>query len=100
MLAAALVARAQGHDDAITSLLLALVILLPVAKLAGTVTEKPGQPAAMGEPLAVLILGNLELVGVTGVAFLKTDAGLEISRSWALSSYSLGSASMPAWRIS
>ncbi len=78
MLAAALLTGAQGHDDAITSLLLALVILLPVAKLAGTVAEKLGQPAVMGELLAGLILGNLEQVGVTGIAFLKTDAGLEI----------------------
>jgi len=78
MFVGALLAGAQGHDDTITSLLLALVILLPVAKLAGTVAEKMGQPAVMGELLAGLILGNLDLVGFAGIAFLKTDAGLEI----------------------
>ncbi|MBM2805041.1 MAG: Na+/H+ antiporter [Deltaproteobacteria bacterium] len=77
-LAGAALAGAQGHDDAITSLLLALVILLPVAKLSGIFAEKLGQPAVMGELMAGLILGNLGLVGFTGIDFLKTDAGLEI----------------------
>ena len=39
----------QGHGDSATSLLLALVILLPSAKLAGLAAEKLGQPAVIGE---------------------------------------------------
>src|SRR6266545_4870571 len=69
---------AQGHDDAISDLLLALVILLPLAKLAGMSAEKLAQPAVMGELIAGLILGNLSLLGFDSLDFLKTDPGLEI----------------------
>lgn len=78
VLVSVLIIGAQGHDDAITSLLLALVILLPLAKLAGSFSERLGQPAVMGELLAGLILGNLGLLGFAQLDFLKTDGGLEI----------------------
>ena len=78
ILASVVFAGAQGHGDAINDLLLALVILLPVAKLAGMLAEKLAQPAVMGELLAGLILGNLSLLGMDGLIFLKTDTGLEI----------------------
>ena len=78
ILASVVFAGAQGHGDALNDLLLALVILLPVAKLAGMLAEKLAQPAVMGELLAGLILGNLSLLGMDGLIFLKTDTGLEI----------------------
>jgi Kef-type K+ transport system membrane component KefB len=78
VLFAVTVLGAQGHDDAISDLLLALVILLPLAKLAGTSAEKLAQPAVMGELIAGLILGNLSLLGFDSLDFLKTDPGLEI----------------------
>ncbi len=59
-------------------LLLALFILLPVAKLGGWLVEKFGQPAVLGELLAGMLLGNLGLVGLDGLEYLKTDVGLEI----------------------
>src|SRR6266542_7026454 len=71
-------AGAEGNEEAISNLLLALVILLPVAKLAGALAEKLAQPAVMGELIAGLILGNLSLVGFESLNFLKTDAGLEM----------------------
>jgi Kef-type K+ transport system membrane component KefB len=71
-------AGAEGHGEAISNLLLALVILLPVAKLAGAFAEKLEQPAVMGELIAGLILGNLSLFGFDSLNFLKTDAGLEM----------------------
>ena len=78
ILASVVFAGAQGHGDAINDLLLALVILLPVAKLAGMLAEKLAQPAVMGELIAGLILGNLGLLGIDDLVFLKTDGGLEI----------------------
>jgi Kef-type K+ transport system membrane component KefB len=78
ILASVVFAGAQGHGDAINDLLLALVILLPVAKLAGMLVEKLAQPAVMGELVAGLILGNLSLLGINDLMFLKTDGGLEI----------------------
>ena len=78
ILASVVFAGAQGHGDAINDLLLALVILLPVAKLAGMLAEKLAQPAVMGELVAGLMLGNLSLLGIDDLIFLKTDGGLEI----------------------
>ena len=73
-----LLTGAADHDSTMSKLLLALVILLPVAKLAGLVAEKLTQPAVMGELFAGLILGNLSLLGLDGLDFLKADAALEI----------------------
>lgn len=69
---------AQGAADSMSLLLLALVILLPFAKLAGLTAEKLGQPAVMGELLAGMLLGNVGLVGLHGLDYLKTDAAVEI----------------------
>jgi Kef-type K+ transport system membrane component KefB len=73
-----LLGGAADHDGAIGNLLLALVILLPIAKLAGLLAEKLAQPAVTGELVAGLILGNLTLFGFDDLNFLKTDGGLEI----------------------
>ena len=69
---------AEGHGEAINNLLLALLILLPVAKLAGAAAEKLAQPAVLGELIAGLFLGNLSLLGFDSVNFLKDDPGLEM----------------------
>jgi len=69
---------AGDSEESIKPLLLALVILLPAAKVSGWVLEKFGQPAVLGELLAGMLLGNLSLVGFTGLDYLKSDAGLEI----------------------
>jgi Kef-type K+ transport system membrane component KefB len=68
----------QEQEDLIKPLLLALVILLPVAKVAGWLVEKLGQPAVLGELLAGMLLGNLSLVGFHALDYLKTDLGFEI----------------------
>jgi Kef-type K+ transport system membrane component KefB len=78
LLAAALLQGAQGHDDPISGVLLALVVLLPSAKLGGWIAEKIGQPAVMGELAAGMVIGNLGLVGLHGLEYLKTDSALEI----------------------
>ena len=62
-------------------LLLALVILLPCAKLAALAAEKLGQPAVMGELIAGVLLGNLGLIGLHGLDYLKTDPALDILAS-------------------
>ncbi len=69
---------AAGHGDGLSHLLLALVILLPAAKLAGAVAERWGQPAVLGELVAGLIIGNLSLLGFGGLDYLKTDPGLDL----------------------
>jgi Kef-type K+ transport system membrane component KefB len=69
---------AGDSEDSIKPLLLALVILLPAAKVSGWIVEKFGQPAVLGELLAGMALGNLGLVGFNGLDYLKNDSGLEI----------------------
>jgi Kef-type K+ transport system membrane component KefB len=69
---------AGDSEDSIKPLLLALVILLPAAKVSGWIVEKFGQPAVLGELLAGMALGNLGLVGFSGLDYLKNDPGLEI----------------------
>lgn len=81
VLLTAVLLGAQGHGDSMASLLLALIILLPSAKLAGLAAEKIGQPAVLGELIAGMILGNLGLFGLHGLEYLKTDAAVEILAS-------------------
>ena len=69
---------AAGHGDGLSDLLLALVVLLPAAKFSGALAERWGQPAVLGELVAGLIIGNLSVLGVGGLDYLKTDPGLEM----------------------
>lgn len=69
---------AQGHEELMGSLLLALVVLLPMAKLAGLGAESIGQPAVMGELVAGMILGNLALFDFHALEYLKTDPAVEV----------------------
>src|SRR3990172_8463494 len=81
LLSVPLILGVGGNGDATSLLLLALVVLLPSAKLAGMAAERLAQPAVLGELLAGMILGNLGLAGFYGLDYLKTDAALEILAS-------------------
>ncbi len=72
---------AEGHENGMAPLLLALVILLPCAKLAGLAAERLGQPAVMGELIAGMLLGNLNLLGFQALDYLRTDGAIEILAS-------------------
>jgi Kef-type K+ transport system membrane component KefB len=69
---------AQSHDDAMANLLLGLAVLLLAAKVAGWAVERIGQPAVLGELLIGILIGNLDLVGVEFLSFLKAEPGIEI----------------------
>src|SRR3990172_6099579 len=69
---------AQGHGDQVSHLLLALVIILPAAKIGGAVAERWGQPAVLGELVAGLLIGNFSVLGFAGLDFLKHDPGLNL----------------------
>ena len=77
LLLSPIISGAQGHSDPMASLLLALVVLLPLAKLAGSAAEKIAQPAVLGELLAGMILGNLGILGFHGLDYLKADVAVE-----------------------
>ena len=71
----------QEPNNVMKPLLLALVILLPLAKVAGWLIEKLGQSAVLGELLAGMLLGNLSLIGFPTLEYLKTDLGVDILSS-------------------
>jgi len=61
---------AHGLDPLV---LLAIAVLLLVAKLGGEMFTKLNQPAVLGELVGGIIIGSLSLVGLTAVEALRTD---------------------------
>ena len=64
---------AEGHADPIAPLLLTFAIILVAAKIAGEIAQRLGQPSVLGELLVGVVLGNLGLVGITGLEYIKAD---------------------------
>lgn len=54
-----------------------LAIILAAAKLGGDLATRARQPAVLGELVAGVIIGNLGLVGVTGLQGLASNATLD-----------------------
>jgi Kef-type K+ transport system membrane component KefB len=63
------------EEDPIAPVLLGMIVILLTARLGGHVFESLGQPAVLGELVVGIILGNLSLLGYTGLDFLKVDYG-------------------------
>jgi Na+:H+ antiporter len=55
------------------SVLFGVAVMLIVAKLAGEIFERLGQPAVLGELVGGIVLGNLVILGFSGVEPLKTN---------------------------
>ena len=73
--AAPLLIAAESTDNA--GVLLALAVLLPLAKVGGWLIERMGQPAVVGELLAGIVIGNLTLFGFDDLTYLKKDDVLQ-----------------------
>ena len=69
---------AAAHGDPIAGLILALAIILTVAKLGGHLATRIGQPPVLGELAAGVVVGNLTLFGFHGLEYLKTDAAVDM----------------------
>lgn len=74
----AFAAGSAAHSDPIGAVALALVIILLVAKLGGDLAVRIGQPAVLGELIGGVLIGNLALLGFTGLEPLKTDAAIDM----------------------
>lgn len=72
-----------NHGDTIAPVLLALVIILAVAKLGGEVSIRLGQPAVLGELLGGVMLGNLILINPSWDFFEPLRAAA-IQEDWAV----------------
>src|SRR3954466_13117428 len=68
----------SAHADPVTPVVLALAIILVAAKLGGHVAVRFGQPAVLGELVAGVALGSLDLAGVGWFHVIVADATVEI----------------------
>jgi Kef-type K+ transport system membrane component KefB len=82
-LLAAFAPDAAGHADPIVRVLLALILILAVAKLGGEVAERIGMPAVLGELVGGVLLGNLVLLNA-GWDFFEPVRVTPISVDWAV----------------
>ena len=76
--APALASEGSGHIDPVASVVLSLALILLAAKLGGELATRLGQPAVLGEILAGVLLGNLTLVGFSGLERIKTDVFVDM----------------------
>ena len=73
-----LVATGSAQGDPVAGLVLALALILLVAKLGGDLTARVGQPAVLGELLGGILLGNVPLFGHSLMERLKSDPTLDM----------------------
>lgn len=66
------------HHDPVTPVVLALALVLTVAKLGGHLAARLGQPAVLGELVAGVVLGNLGLAGMHGFDFIAHEPAIDI----------------------
>jgi Kef-type K+ transport system membrane component KefB len=76
--ATAFASESAGHVDPVASVVLALTIILLAAKLGGELAIRFGQSAVLGELLVGVLLGNLPLVGYSGLDHLRTDSIIDM----------------------
>ncbi len=68
--------QAEESHTTIHGFLFQIVIVLLAAKIGGDLFETLKQPAVLGELVFGMILGNLQLAGITALESFKTDPGL------------------------
>jgi Kef-type K+ transport system membrane component KefB len=77
-LVAAFSSTPAQHGDPVAQLALALAVILVAAKVGGELATRLGQPAVLGELCVGVLIGNLVLMGYTGLDYLKTDGIVDI----------------------
>jgi Kef-type K+ transport system membrane component KefB len=80
LLVPALVSADSGaaHGDPLATPLLGLACILLAAKLGGDLATRFGQAAVLGELVAGVALGNLDLLGFPGVEWVADDEVIDI----------------------
>lgn len=74
----ALAGELGAHLDPVSHVALALVVILIVAKLGGDLAVRLGQPAVLGELIGGVLVGNVSLLGFSGLESIKTDASIDM----------------------
>ena len=68
----------MASADPLALVILALALILAAAKVGGHVAERLGQPAVLGELVAGILLGNLELLGISGLRGMASDPTIDV----------------------
>jgi Kef-type K+ transport system membrane component KefB len=76
-----LAAPAGGHADPIAPALLGVAVILMVAKVGGDLAARFGQPPVLGELVAGVLLGNLDLLGIGWAEPLQGEVAIEVLAS-------------------
>ncbi len=66
-----------AHADPIAFVALALAVILGMAKLGGHLAERIGQPPVLGELVVGVLLGNLHLLGISGLEAVKANGTID-----------------------
>jgi Kef-type K+ transport system membrane component KefB len=69
------------HADPVAAVVLGLAVILVAAKLAGHVAARFGQPAVLGELAAGVLLGSVDLAGLTWFAPLEQEPTIQVLAS-------------------
>lgn len=77
-LAPALAAAADGHGDPIAHEAILLAVVLAAAVLGGDLATRLKQPAVLGELVAGVVLGNLDLIGIGWFESIATDTFVDM----------------------
>ncbi|MBI4860958.1 MAG: cation:proton antiporter [Candidatus Riflebacteria bacterium] len=64
--------------DPLAPVLLALAVVLVVAKVGGDLAARAGQPPVLGELVGGILVGNLALVGIGWFTPMRSDAAVDI----------------------
>ena len=67
-----------GHSDPVAAVVLSLAIILVAAKLGGDLATRLDQPPVLGELVVGVVLGNLTLLGFSGLNHITSDAGIDM----------------------
>jgi Kef-type K+ transport system membrane component KefB len=73
-----IVAAGGSHADPVAAVVLALAVILVVAKLGGDLATRIGQPSVLGELVFGVLLGNLTLAGFDGFEAIKNDGAIDM----------------------
>ena len=78
IISALLLAQGQppstSHADPVTAVILALAEILAAAKLGGHLAAQVGQLSVLGEPVAAVLLGSLDLAGIDWFVSIENDS--------------------------
>jgi Kef-type K+ transport system membrane component KefB len=70
--------------NVLAPVVLALAIILIVAKLGGDIAERIGQPAVLGELVVGVLVGNLSLFGIDWFQFITAHTTIGVLAQLAL----------------